>query len=399
MPHYHGRALTASGEEVSFTQEAASRDELASALRDRGLIAVRIAARAGRERGMGRQIPRRAVIDLTDTLSLLLTSGLSLKDALAITLTIFRAGPVHRAASTLLDRIRKGSSLFQALESYELSFPPIYRGLVRIGEKIGSLENVFARLSAYLKETRRFRERMVNALLYPGLILVFALIGVGLLGFFIIPKIEEIYARVGLGAPQEMAARMVLLKRMFWVIGAGISAAAAAAVGLRLAYRRLPRFAALWDRSRLEIPLLGRMGLYRDLLTFLFAMETLTESGYPVEDALDEAAAALSNRALRASIREIEARVRRGVMLSQAFREHPVFPERIGQWMLIGERSGQVETVFRQLRFYYQEEVDKWSTRLMVLAEPVFMILVGVVIVAFVFVFVLPIFSIYQGVI
>ena len=98
-------------------------------------------------------------MDLTETLGHLLSSGLSLKDALAIALTIYRKGPVRRITSSLANRIEKGSSLFQALEESEMSFPPIYRGLVKIGEKIGSLENIFERLTIYLRERKQFREK------------------------------------------------------------------------------------------------------------------------------------------------------------------------------------------------------------------------------------------------
>jgi len=159
---------------------------------------------------------------------------------------------------------------------------------------------------------------------------------------------------------------------------------------------RSEAFRERWERLALRIPLWGRFRLHRDSLTFLFAMETLTESGYPVEDALAESCSAVDNLALRASLRAIEAKIRRGKLLSQAFMEDPLFSERISQWLIIGERSGSVGRVFQQLRAYYEEEIEKWIARLMTLAEPVFMILVGTIILIFLLLFILPFFSIYQ---
>ena len=127
-------------------------------------------------------------------------------------------------------------------------------------------------------------------------------------------------------------------------------------------------------------------------------METLTGSGFAVEDALPEAGKVLSNKALASGIDKIRERVIKGDHLSNAFIKDPYFEERIGRWMSIGERSGKVDKVFGQLRQYYQEEMDKWSTRFMGVVEPMLTVFVGFIIIAFIFIFFLPIFSIYQAI-
>jgi type II secretory pathway component PulF len=396
MPYFSGKAINARGETVRFSREAESRERLLRDLRSSGLVPVKISAVMRDRKAKKRQFPMRAVTDFTETLGLLLSSGLSLKDALAITLTIFRKGPVYDITSELIKSIEKGSSLYQALEGFEMSFPSIYRGLVKIGEKIGSLENIFERLSVYLKEKKQLREKITNALAYPVFILIVAVLGIGLLGLFIIPRIEEIYLQFGVGMPQEMSLRVELLKRVLILLGIAVLSFVLIAILFRLIRRRSESLTERWDRFALKLPLVGRIRMFRENLNFLFAMETLTESGYPVEDALSEAYYAVDNRALQRSIRAIEAKIRRGRLLSQAFLEDSLFPERIGQWLVIGERSGSVEAVFRQLRRYYQEEINKWSSRAMTFLEPLFMILVGIIIVVFIIVFVLPVFTIYR---
>jgi len=293
-------------------------------------------------------------------------------------------------------RIEKGSSLYQALEDSEMVFPPIYRGLIKIGEKIGSLENIFERLTVYLRERKQYREKMVNALTYPMVILGIAVVGIGLLGLFIAPKIEEIYLQFGVGMPEQMSFRLGLLRSTLIVVALAVLALVLSGLLFRSLRKGSESLMERWDRFTLAFPVLGKIRMFRENLNFLFAMEILTESGYPVEDALSEAYFAVENRALRRNIRSIGAKIRRGNLLSQAFLQDSLFPERIGQWLVIGERSGRVETVFRQLRRYYQEEIDKWSARVMTVIEPVFMILVGIIIVVFLLIFVLPVFTIYR---
>jgi type II secretory pathway component PulF len=66
--------------------------------------------------------------------------------------------------------------------------------------------------------------------------------------------------------------------------------------------------------------------------------------------------------------------------------------------MAIGERVGHVEKVFGQLRSYYQQEVEKWLSRMMALVEPALIVGLGVLIVAFVLFFIVPIFSLYGNI-
>jgi len=396
MLYFRGKAINAHGETIRFNREAESRERLLHDLRSSGLAPIKVRTVSGGRLQKKKRVPFGAVMDLTETLGHLLSSGLSLKDALAIALTIFRKGPVRRIISELAIRIEKGSSLYQALEDFEMSFPPIYRGLIKIGEKIGSLENIFERLTIYLREGKQFREKIVNALIYPMVILGIAVVGIGLLGLFIAPKIEEIYLQFGVGMPEEMSLRLALLRSVFTAAGFIVLALVLSGLLFRSIRRGSESLMERWDRLTLTFPVLGKIRMFRENLNFLFAMEILTESGYPVEDALSEAYFAVENRALRRSIRLIGTKIRRGNLLSQAFLQDSLFPERIGQWLVIGERSGRVETVFRQLRRYYQQEIDKWSARVMIVIEPIFMILVGIIIVVFLFIFVLPVFTIYR---
>ena len=124
-------------------------------------------------------------------------------------------------------------------------------------------------------------------------------------------------------------------------------------------------------------------------------METLTESGFSVEDALLEAENVVNNLAVRAEISKARMKILKGENLSSAFTDNPVFSDRLGRWISIGEKSGHVERAFSQLRTYYQGEMEKWSSRFMNLIEPALILFIGAVILIIVLFFVVPIFSIY----
>jgi len=157
------------------------------------------------------------------------------------------------------------------------------------------------------------------------------------------------------------------------------------------------RLAETLDALVLRLPLIGRMRFLREMLNLLFALEMLTAGGFTVEDALAEAGEVVGNRALRAALARVREAIVRGENLSAAFLANPVFTPRVGRWIAVGERIGQVEQVFGQLRRHYQGEIEKWSTGFMNLVEPVLILTVGVIIFVIVIVVVMPIFSIYEG--
>jgi type IV pilus assembly protein PilC len=203
---------------------------------------------------------------------------------------------------------------------------------------------------------------------------------------------------MGSGAAGTVESMMAGLNTAFVVLGMAAVLAAAIVAGMAVARRKGGALAVRIDRVFLAVPLYSRFMMQRELMNFSFAMEALTAAGVGVEEALTEGAGTVTNRALREEVRSVRERVLTGERLSAAFAHSPLFPERISRWMAIGERIGHVEKVFGQLRGYYQQEVGKWIDRLMALVEPALIVGLGVLIMAFVVFFIIPVFSLYGAI-
>ncbi len=397
MPTYLCRVADSKGKIQELLREAASEEPLLRefASRDLYILSLKELSRGEAEGRKGRKFPRKTIGELTDLLTLMLGSGLSLKDSLEVAQTVADRGRGNELVTLLLERIRKGGSFAAALEGAGDSFPPVYRGMVKIGERIGSLEQVFPRLSAYLTDEKKLRDRIGGALMYPCIVLAMALASAVLIVAVFFPRMKEMFAQFG----GEMAARIDALMRSLTAAFVALGILAALLVGaivFMIVARRTggPRAVAI-DAFFLRVPLLRAFLVQRELLNFSFAMETLTASGVGVDDALMEAAEAVGNNAMKRDVALIRERVVKGEHLSAAFAASAVFPPRVSRWVGIGERVGHVEKVFGQLRSYYQQEVEKWITRIMSLIEPAIIVALAVMIVLFIVFFIIPIFSLY----
>jgi len=343
------------------------------------------------------KLPVAAVLEFTNTIGMLLSAGITLKDALDIGQSIFAKGVVNKMVVHLLEEIRKGKSLTDALEGHATFFPPIFRGFVRIGEKLGTLEAAFKQLSEYLTEQKKLKDKLVGALTYPMLVLGVAGVGVVGLVTFVMPKIGAAFNEIGTGMPANLTHSMALMRSVVFALVALVVAVVVGIVLVSRMKKSRPALARLWDKLMFKIPLAGQLINLKEMMNFTFSMQTLTAGGYTISDALAETANLATNAAVRDGLQRARDRVMRGDSLSAAFLDDPLFAGKVGRWIAVGERSGQIEPVFAQLHRFYQNEMEKWTTRFMALVEPVLMLVVGIAIFGVVFFFVTPIFSLYQG--
>jgi len=400
MPIYNCRVVDARGRTSSFMREAASEEVLIRELNKEDIfpLEVRQAKEAPRQAARRRRFSRAAVIEFTETVSVLLASGLTFRDALEVAQTIFLKGEINRMVAHLLEQIRKGASVTDAVAGLGEGLPPLYRGFIRIGEKIGSLEEAFKQLAAYLGEDRKVRDKLASSLIYPIMVLGVAFVGIAGIVIFVLPRIQAMFQQLGAALPARLSSALGLFRGA--VLGGGLLLAGALAAVLVLSSLRRsnPALALALDRLVLRLPVYGRVRYLREILNLLFALEMLTTGGFSVEDALGESAEVTGNQAFRAALAAARESIVGGENLSAAFLSSPVFSSRIGRWVAVGERAGQVEQVFGQLRRYYQVEIEKWSSRFMNLVEPILILGVGLVIFLVIIFFIMPIFSIYEGI-
>jgi type II secretory pathway component PulF len=342
--------------------------------------------------------PSKAVLEFTEMTELLLESGLSLKDSLEITASIKVKSPPSKLAALLLERIRKGFSFANAVSSLPTVFPPIYRGMIKVGDRIGSVERIFPRLTAYLRERKAIADKAKGALAYPTLILIVTILGIFGLSVFIMPRMEAIFSGFGGEAAKsirENIARMNAGIIAFFVL---LGLVLLSVIIIKNAVRVNRSFALRVDSLILRVPILGDFISMWETLNFSFAMETLLSGGVSIESAIDEASSVSSNEAYRQALRDVQSSLLKGNSISTAFAAHSVFPPYLCQWIAIGERSGHTERVFSQVRRYFQAEIEQRSVRFMALIEPSLIVLIGIGMIVLTVGIVIPLLTMYGSV-
>lgn len=342
----------------------------------------------------------KSVLEFTQMMEQLIESGLSMKDALEVTSLISKnkKGSVRIAEEILVD-IQKGISFADSVNNMEDVFPSVYRGIIRVGDKVGTVEKIFPRLRTYLETNQKLKEKLKGALIYPLIVLFTAVIGVIAMAVFVFPKLQEMFEEFGGEASVLLQRNISKLKSGSVVLLSLLILIFILIVVLKIFVKKNIKFKQFIDAFVLKIPLIGKFQIYWNTLNFAFAMETLTAGSVTIDNAIPEAQSVITNAAYNKALSEVNKDIMKGISLSTAFKKHKEFPDYMSRWMVVGEKSGKPDKIFSQIRNYFQNYIDQYIVKIMALIEPALIVLVGGIILLFVITIVVPVFSLYGSII
>jgi type II secretory pathway component PulF len=396
MPYYRCTIVSASARKITLIKEASNDHELAASFNNTEQTLVKYAQVADSSLAQSKKnYNRDTILEFTEIMTSLLKSGLTVQDAIALCASIAAEPKTAWLCKSLHSALQSGLPLHAALKMHSPSFSSLYQSLVRLGEQTGSVAAVFERMSVYLRNEKKIRGKISNALWYPMLVLTAAFAGCAAIIAFVMPRMVEVYSAFRTETDQGAVLELARLYRSVWVSFSLFVFIFASLIGCALLKKYSPRFAYLLDYMFLKMPLFGRFFKAIQTMDFSFAMEMLTGSGINIHTALSETAAVARNRVYSKAITEVHSMLLKGEQLSFAFNSFKAFPHYISTWIAVGERTGAVGPVFTQIREYFQEDVERMSERLMNLLEPGLIFIVGIIVLILIMQFVLPLFSLY----
>jgi len=209
MPNYRYKALNPHGEVFDGQMEAASEAELIARLQDQGHLPMEtqladagaIGGSSWRNLLQQRPLQGAALLQFTQQLATLLGAGQPLDRALSILLGLPEDERSRRAITDIRDVVRGGAPLSTALERQHGLFSRLYVNMVRAGEAGGSLHETLQRLADYLERSRALQGKVINALVYPAILLV--VVGGALLFLlgYVVPQFAQMYESLDVALP------------------------------------------------------------------------------------------------------------------------------------------------------------------------------------------------------
>ncbi len=393
MNNYQCTVSDKNGKIMKFVRQGSSSAAIQAQLHKENYFPIDLREKASKNNRKQFNSSKKTIAEFTALLSMLLDSGLSVKDSLEILKTITKDIKVNALVSAIEKDLKAGSSFYSSISNMGSTLPVIYSSMVKVGEATGDMAFVFRKINNYLIRQKRIREKFVSSLIYPVIVLFVALSSMIFISTFIIPKISEIFTSLGSGVPEEVSHVLSVSK----VISTGLLTTIPLVVSLGVVISTLrgqnSNFALTVDWLKLKVPYIGSFSEDNYFLNILFSLDALTSSGVTIEDALVEVAANTSNMAVKEALNKSHEKVLKGISLSVAMSSEKVIPARITKWIAVGERTGRMDTVFSQLSEYYENELEKKQARFMSLIEPALIIFTGLIVFGIVMMVIIPLFS------
>lgn len=408
MPDFAWRAADAAGRITEGNLEAVSALVAARQLRERGLVPVSIEeghvtpAPAANQAQLLAQAPTRKsrgpvtqadVLAFTSELAIMLRAGLALANALRVLIEMSHKPTVGQLLQQVLDDVKGGAPLSQALGRHKELFGDFYLNMVRSGEASGQLAAVLARLVEHMERLRALRESVISATIYPAILLGVAIISlIAMLGF-VVPQFEKMFMDMGDALP--FATRIVMRTgQVFREWGVVIGIVVAALAWLAMRWVRTPGGRARWQAGVLRVPLLGRILLRFQLNLFSRSLGTLLGNGVPMMTALHIATQTVGNEVVRSALVPIAPAVKEGGRLVDALRATGVFEPLAINLVRVGEETGRIGPMMLELATILDREVETGIRRTLTLIEPALIIVLGLAIAAIIISIMLGILSI-----
>lgn len=382
---YRYEAVAASGAVIFGEMEAASARAVVDHLQALGHLPVRAEPTGDRRAGwlhrdlFARRVSGSVLAAVTRELATLLQADLPLDRALEILIGLAEGERVATLLRGLLDRVRGGGALADAMADQPAVFPRYYVSMVRAGEASGALGPAMMRLSAYLERVQALRESVRSALIYPAVLLVIVGLSIVILLTVVLPEFKPLF--------DESGRQLPLFTRV--VVGAGefagqhgwIVALCLALLALLLKRQRAkPAFRRTWDRGVLRIPYLGGVIARFETARLARTLGVLLKSGVPLPAALGLLQDTVGNAAMAAALDHVAAQLKQGHGFAEPLARTGLFPPLAVHLARIGEETGRPDEMLLKAGDIYDAEVQRAIDRLMALLVPALTITLGLIV-------------------
>ena len=378
MALYRFKAAAADGAVQEGRMEAQTREAVVRRLQSQGQVPIRVEEVAVRGAGSRASfsVPRlraSAAVDVpafTTELATLLQAGLPLDRVLELLESLAPEDSRTRAVlGDLQGRVRGGSDLSAALAEHPRLFSGFYVNMVRAGEASGALEQSMARLAEFLERSRAVRATVINALIYPAILLTAAIVSLSLILAVVVPRISQMFADAGESLPwytQLVVAAGNGVERYWWLM---LGVVVAAAFALRQDYAS-PRGRERWDRILLGLPVVGPLVEKIEAGRFSRSLGTMLGSGVPLLDAVGISKAIISNTRIAQGVEKVAGSIREGEGVAVPLQREGVLPEMAAKLIRVGEESGRLEEMLLKVADIYEHEVDTSIRRMVAVLAP-----------------------------
>ncbi len=401
MPAFQYTAIDKQGKPISSIVEADGAKQARQQLRNQGLAVLTIQetiAKNKQDTHSFRFGHRISIVELalfTRQLATMLSAAIPLEESLLSVAEQSEKKQIKNIIMSVRSKVMEGYSLADSMAEFPKVFSKLYCSTVAAGEKTGRLDLILERLADFTERQQAIRQKILQASIYPSLIIIASISIVGFLLSYVVPKMVDVFAQNGQVLP---ALTRVLIGISHFVSHYGLYILGILIVGI-FAFTQMLRNDPIrfkWHEFLLKLPLVGRTIRLINTARFAHTLAILTIAGVEVIEAMNVASETVASLPIRDKLRIATLQVREGVMIHRALQQTLYFPPMSIHLIASGENTGKLEAMLERVTANQERDVEATISLSLTLFEPLVILIMGGVVLFIVLAILLPIFDLDQ---
>ena len=425
MPKYSYVAMDSRGKETKGTLEVSNQNEAIGRLREMGYFPTKVVevdktkekpdkkakttGRPGAKKagfdfqikipGLSGRVKPKVLTSFTRQLATLVDAGLPLLRGLRVLEKQEKNVTLKGIIGDLGLSIEGGSTFSEGLAQHPKVFNRLYVNMVKAGELGGVLEVVLTRLSEFMEKAQKIKGKVVAAMFYPCAVMTVAVAILAVLMVWVVPKFKDIFkdmlpgqdlpgfTRFVLGISDAIAQNFIVTTSIVIVVVIGL-----------VAFIRTRFGRKIWDRFKLNMPVLGAVISKVAISRFTRTLGTLVSSGVPILQALTIVKETSGNVVIGNAVGAVHESVKEGETITAPLEASNVFPPIVVSMVDVGEQTGALPEMLMKIADNYDDEVDNAVAAMTSLLEPVMIVFLAVIVGSIVIALFLPLITLMEQV-
>lgn len=343
------------------------------------------------------KITKRDVMVFTQSFLLLKKADFNNIHALQTVIQSTENPSLRGVLEDILSGVEGGDYMYTTMEYYENVFPVIYTNMIKVGELSGSLVKSLEQALAYL-DSNDALIRKVKKIIIPNLIQFVGMILLLIIGtLYAIPSIQEVFDAVGsqeeLPAPTMWFSNFLDKALIWWYVPAGIILAVIVAIVI---YVHTPVGKYKYHYFKYTMPIFGPLIYALDFSRVMKAVTLNIKNGMRIQQALEVSKNVIRNNVMMSIVESSINNIMIGQSWVTPF-EEAGFGNRMTTEMLKVGMQTDLGAMLDKLLEYVEMDIDNILQKIMKVLPEISYSIVGVVLVFFVVVVLVPCIQVYMG--
>jgi type IV pilus assembly protein PilC len=398
---YVFKTMDLAGVKARGEVEAESKQAVSDQLKSRGLIVLDIADKhSSREIELSfiKSVKASELAVFSRQLSTMISSGMSILRALYVLEEQTESKFLKETIVQVRKDVEAGLSLSDAMARHPKVFNPLFVAMTQAGEAGGVLESSLQRVASQLEKDASLKRQIRSAMIYPVMVIVFAVGIMMALCAFLIPVFVGVFKEFGGELPAITKVSLFashMVTGYWWAMFGGTAVVVVAFIKWKSSTWGRKQ----WDHVRLHVPMkIGTIVQEVAVARWSRTLASLTAAGVPLLLALEITGKTGGNVAIEDAMDGVIASVKRGGTIAAPLAQAPIFPTMVTHMVGVGEETGALDAMLDKVAEFYEDRVEASVKALTSILEPIMIIMIGSIVGFIVISMYLPLFEVYNHV-